>query len=209
MPLAEQLNRGLLPRYQWAAQEYSAAHAGTYVDSVLGRNAAVHRTLLESVGAFEDDVRTGTDYHLGKRIRAARYAIRHVRHSLVRTDYPASLFIYARQQRRWLRNVALLGAESRSWPEVLRAIQTSLVGAAMLLSPLAIPALGPALGVVWAAAFMYSVAAKVRYVAFISRMTGQRYTGIALVSPAVTLLEFGVWALPLLDYPLAARRWQW
>jgi hypothetical protein len=108
-----------------------------------------------------------------------------------------------------LRNVVLLGAQSRSWPEVQRALQTSVVGAVMLFSPLAIPALGPALGVVWWAAFAYSVAAKVRYVAFISRVTGQRYDGIALAAPAVTLLEFGVWALPLLDYPLAARRWQW
>jgi hypothetical protein len=117
--------------------------------------------------------------------------------------------VYARQQRRWLRNVALLGAESRSWPEVGRALQTSLVGAAMLLSPLAILALGPAPGIAWWVAFVYSVAAKVRYVAFASRMTGQGYAGIALLAPAVTLLEFGVWALPLLDYPRAARRWQW
>lgn len=209
MPLLEQFGRGVFPRYQWAAQAYSAAHAGGYLNSLLGRNAAVHRRLLLDVAAFDEDVATGTDYHLGKKIRQAGYAIRHVPDSLVRTEYPASLGQYVRQQRRWLRNVMLLGRRSRSWREVAQAAQTSAVGASMLLLPLAMPLFGGRVAWPWLAAFVHGVAARVRYAAFIGRLTGHDQFDLALLAPSFTLLEFGVWALPLMDYPSAARRWQW
>jgi hypothetical protein len=79
----------------------------------------------------------------------------------------------------------------------------------MLLGPLAIPALGRTALVLWTAGFIYSVAARIRYLAFVNRITGRSRPEAALMAPAFTLLEFLVWALPLLDYPVAARRWQW
>jgi cellulose synthase/poly-beta-1,6-N-acetylglucosamine synthase-like glycosyltransferase len=209
MPLPEQLTGALFSRYQWAVQEYAAAHAGAYLDSLLGRNAAVHRAVLGDVAEFRGDVPTGTDYHLGKRLRRAGYAIRHVPHSLVRTDYPSDLRVYIRQQRRWLRNVVLLGAQSGSWHEVRQAVLTSAVGATMLLTPVMIPVLGQAVLAMWWLAFLHSAAAKVRYVAFASRITGQSDATSALLAPAFTLLEFCVWALPLVDYPFTTRRRQW
>jgi hypothetical protein len=213
MPLPELLDDHRFAVYQWAVQAYAAARAGAYLDAVLGRNAAVRRGILDQIGAFREAVPSGTDYHLGRQIRGAGYAIRHVPHSLVRTDYPRSFGAYARQQRRWLRNVALLGWRSRSWHEVRASVQTSLVGAGMLLGPLAGRALGVAGLALWGAALVHSAGAKVRYVAFAGRSHQWRGGGAgvpaALIAPLLTLLEFGVWALPLLDYVIPARRRQW
>jgi Glycosyltransferase like family 2 len=209
LPLPEQLSESAFARYQGAVQEYAAAHASPYVGGLLGRNAAIDRATLCRIGAFTADAPTGTDYRLAKAVRAAGHKIRHVPDSVVRTEYPDSLRAYHRQQRRWLRNVLLLGRQAAAWGEVRQAAQTSLIGAAMLLWPLAGLVLGRGLLALWCAAFVHSAAAKVRYTAFLGRVLGRSSPGAALLAPVFALMDFGVWALPLLDYPFAGRRHQW
>jgi hypothetical protein len=170
IPLPELLDDHPFVVYQWAVQVYAAARAAANHDALLGRNAAVQRRVLDQIGAFREAVPSGTDYLLGRQLRGAGYAIRHVPHSLVRTDYPASFGAYARQQRRWLRNVVLLGWRSRSWHEVRASVQTSLLGTGMLLGPLAGWALGGGVLALWGAALLHSAGAKVRYIAFASRI---------------------------------------
>jgi GT2 family glycosyltransferase len=214
IPPPEQRWRHDFAAYQWAVQQYSLARAPAYVDGLLGRNAAVRRDALEACGAFAAAVPTGTDYHLAKALRRNGYRIRNVPASLVVTPYATDWGGYARQQRRWLRNVALLGARSGAWNEVRASLQTSLLGAAMLLGGATLFA-GPAGRLpfaLWCLGLAQSAGAKLRYAGF-----GRLLDGRSPDSPARSLLaalgyslgEFVVWALPLTDYPVAARRIQW
>jgi hypothetical protein len=220
-PAVEQAG-GAFVFYQWAVQQFAAAHAGRYLEALFGRNAAVRRAALDAAGAFDADVPTGTDYQLGRALRRAGFAIRHVPHSLVQTRYPETLGAYARQQRRWLRNVAVLGARSGAWDEAARTLRTSAVGAGMLAGPLLALLTGGWLFPLWAAAFTYSAAAKVRYALFCRALVapvsgstsalGQQRAPIdatARLAPVVTLLEYGIWVLPLLDYLSPRRRRVW
>jgi cellulose synthase/poly-beta-1,6-N-acetylglucosamine synthase-like glycosyltransferase len=209
LPLAEQLAAHPFVTYQGAVQGYAAVHAGPFVESVLGRNAAVRRTTLDEVGAFDVDAPTGTDYTLGKALRARGHPIRHVPESLVRSRYPVTIGAYRRQQRRWLRNVLLLGIRAGAWSEVARAVLTSLVGAAMLVAPvLGLLRWRPML-TLWLVAVVYSVAARARYRAFLGRLLGDKDPFAWLLAPLSTFVDFWVWTSPLLDYPSAARRHQW
>jgi hypothetical protein len=210
----EQRWRQDFPAYLWAVQQYGLTRAPAYVDGLLGRNVAVRRDALEACGAFAADVPTGTDYHLAKALRWNGYRIRNVPASLVVTPYPADWGTYARQQRRWLRNVALLGAQAGAWNEVRASLQTSLLGAAMLAGGATLFA-GPAGRLpfaLWCLGLAQGAAARLRYTGF-----GRLLDGRPLDPPARSLLaalgysvgEFVVWALPLTDYPVAARRRKW
>ncbi|HEX2037877.1 MAG TPA: glycosyltransferase [Chloroflexota bacterium] len=233
MPLAEQRGGSDFALYQWAVQQYSLANQPPYGEGLLGRNAAIRRDALEAAGAFSAPVPTGTDYHLAKALLRRGYRIRSVPASLVATPYATAWSRYARQQRRWLRNVTLLGARFGAWHEVRASLQTSLLGAAMLIAPGALligtvlgrlgasarrPAGGALAGavvrlvfVMWCLAMVHSSLAKVRYLAFGRLLAGQGPIGLRHAATAVqyTLGEFAVWALPLLDYPHATRRRRW
>jgi GT2 family glycosyltransferase len=208
MPPPEQVAGNDFALYQWAVQRYAGARAPRYVTGLLGRNAAVRRDALERAGAFDAGVPAGTDYHLAKALVAAGYRIVDVPSSRAVTPYAATWARYAGQQRRWIRNVVLLGVRNHAWAEVRRNLQTSLTGAAMLLAPLAAPLAGRLLLIAWLLALAHSTAAKLRYLAF-----GRALDGTRRLSPlrllAYTLAEFAVWALPLLDYPSEARRRRW
>jgi cellulose synthase/poly-beta-1,6-N-acetylglucosamine synthase-like glycosyltransferase len=214
IPPPEQRRACAFAHYQWAVQQYRLAHAPVYVDGILGRNAAVRREALERCGAFDADVPTGTDYHLAKALRRHGYRIRSVPASLVETPYATGWGGYARQQRRWLRNVAVLGARFGAWNEVRASVQTSLLGVAMLLGGASLFA-GPAGRVpfaLWCLGLAQSALAKLRYVAFGRLVDGRSPAPLpAALPPALeyTFGEFAVWTLPLADYPVAARRRRW
>lgn len=197
--------------YQWAVQQYSLARAPAYGDGLLGRNAAVRRDALVACGTFDVPVPTGTDYHLAKALRRHGYRIRNVPASLVVTPYATGWDAYARQQRRWLRNVALLGIRSRAWGEVRASLQTSFLGVAMLLGATTVGA-GRLPFALWCLALAQSAVAKLRYLSFGRALDG-RCPGHPLRNLIMTLGytvgEFVVWALPLVDYPVAARRRRW
>ncbi|MBV9357766.1 MAG: glycosyltransferase family 2 protein, partial [Chloroflexi bacterium] len=194
LPLAEQLATRPFVTYQGAAQVYAGAHAGPIVESLLGRNAAVRRSVLDEVGAFDLEAPTGTDYVLGKALRARGHVIRHVPESLMRSEYPVGVLAYQRQQRRWLRNVLVLGSRAGAWNEVTRALATSLLGAAMLLAPLAGLVCWRPLWKLWLVGFVASAAARLRYRAFLARLLGEEVRAGRLLAPLYVLVDFWVWA---------------
>ena len=73
---------------------YAGARYQDYVSSIKGTNCAVRREALEVAGAFEADVPTGTDYHLGRRLHERGYRIRYVSDSLNKTKYSETLRSY-------------------------------------------------------------------------------------------------------------------
>ena len=212
-PLSDQLTVNTPAICRWAAELYSSAHAPAEGSGLLGRNTAVTRQAVEKAGAFRAHVPTGTDYHLAKSLSSIGIEIIRVRSSEVATHYPDDIRLYARQQRRWLRNVALLGFRFGAYREVAMALLTSVVGLGMLLAPIAALLLGPWLLSLWLVAVAHSAMSKARYLAFAASATTvleprARALAYATVIP-ITLLDFAVWASPLPDYLSEKGRTAW
>ncbi|MFN8377221.1 MAG: glycosyltransferase [Anaerolineae bacterium] len=192
---------------QWFSDVYSRASWGEYTSGILGRNAAITRAALLDIGAFETPVPTGTDYHMAKELLAHGYQIR-VADSQVSTQFADTFRSYRRQQARWLRNVVIQGRAYGETEEVAANLVPSLLGAVMLLLPLAGLLVGPMAWVVWMGLFAHTVASRARYCRFGEIVTGQHFSGYLLI-PAYALLDFLVWAAVLPEYarPRARRRW--
>jgi cellulose synthase/poly-beta-1,6-N-acetylglucosamine synthase-like glycosyltransferase len=92
-----------------------------------GRNAAVTRVALEEVGGFRTPARSGTDYTLAQELRRRGFSIVYVPDARMPTRYPHRFGAYARQQRRWLRNIFVLGRRYRVNQDVRNATVTFLL----------------------------------------------------------------------------------
>jgi cellulose synthase/poly-beta-1,6-N-acetylglucosamine synthase-like glycosyltransferase len=212
-PLPECLSRSAVAAFRWSADAYAAAHAAPETTGLHGRNAAVTRHALDRAGKFSADVPSGTDYHLAKSLIAAGVRIRRVAESEVSTRDRPGIAAYARQQRRWLRNVVLLGLRFRARREVLAALQTSLLGLVMMIMPAVALLLGPSVLICWLLAVGHGALSKVRYLAF-ARLS---HDDLGRVVPArifvqavpVTLAELAVAVGPLVDYLNPKRRPSW
>lgn len=76
---------------------------------VLGRNVAMTREALDRIGGFRVPAPSGTDYTLAQELRRAGYQIIYVPGFPMITNYAETWTSYIRQQRRWLRNIYVLG----------------------------------------------------------------------------------------------------
>jgi cellulose synthase/poly-beta-1,6-N-acetylglucosamine synthase-like glycosyltransferase len=151
---------------QAATQLYAALHGPEYTPGILGRNAAVHRSLLMETGALDVPAPTGTDYVLAKTLLAAGARIRHVPDSLMPTECPATAREYVRQQSRWLKNLLLVGYRFRDWFHVRAALVSIALGFAMLGLPLLLPLAGPAVIWLYLVLWTHTILARLRYVGF-------------------------------------------
>jgi cellulose synthase/poly-beta-1,6-N-acetylglucosamine synthase-like glycosyltransferase len=212
-PLPGELDSSLLARYRWAADLYASARAGDEVHGLLGRNAALTRAALEKAGAFQSAVTAGTDYHLAKSLLAQGFHIRNVPESEVESSHAVSLAEYWRQQRRWLRNVAVLGMRFGAHQEMAASLRTSVIGLGMITLPLMALLVGPAPLGVWLMALCHSSLSKWRYLRFCEvshRLGPKRRSPFQVVQlPGLTLWESFVGASTLLDYAQPSRRLSW
>jgi cellulose synthase/poly-beta-1,6-N-acetylglucosamine synthase-like glycosyltransferase len=208
-PLVEQEDRPL-PLYVWSADAYSSALGPEHVGGLLGRNAAVRREALDRIGGLSFEARTGTDYQLARRLIEAGYRIRHVRESVVRSEYPGTVGEYRRKQSRWLRNLVQYQGRHRSRQHLMATARTLGVGAAMLAMPAVGGLVARPLLLPWAWLFAHAVASKARYASFAATLAGRPVSPRLLASlPALTLLDFAVWALAAVDLLSARRRARW
>jgi cellulose synthase/poly-beta-1,6-N-acetylglucosamine synthase-like glycosyltransferase len=212
-PLTAQLASSVLATYRWSADAYANAHAPRDGEGLFGRNAAVSRAALAAAGDLRADVATGTDYHLAKSLLASGLRIRQVAESQVATRYPESVPAYLRQQRRWLRNLMVHGWRFRAYHEVAVTLRSSLIGLGMLALPAALPLAGRGLLVLWLLALLNSAAGKVRYLAFaasVERNANRRVIAAGWASALpLSLVEFVVWAAPLIDLLVPSWRRKW
>jgi glycosyltransferase involved in cell wall biosynthesis len=116
LPLPDQLSNALV-RYQWGKDRFWGDMQGPTTGGVLGRNCAIRRTTLDQLGAFDDDVSSGTDYHLSQRLRQAGIPIAWTG-AWVYSEYPDDNLAYIRMWRRWIKNVLVQGVGARSYREV-------------------------------------------------------------------------------------------
>ncbi len=105
-PLASQRHIPLV-QYQWCRDSYNLDCAGPVANGILGRNSAITRQRLDSVGAFEEDAATGTDYLLSKKLLANGASIAAANTSRVEAEYPATASDYLAMWRRWIKNLAV------------------------------------------------------------------------------------------------------
>lgn len=208
-PRADQMTR-VLPLYRWIADVASSARQGPYIEGLLGRNAAVTRAAVDRIGGLDFIARTGTDYQLARRLVQANISIRYVGESLVPSAYPETLRVYRQKQSRWLRNLLLHGRRAGAWHDVRVTLRTVATGMAMLMGMLVAPRAGRAACALWALLVTYATVAKLRYAWFASRMYAQPLSArLAGAIPALTMIDFVVWALPVIDLLHPARREQW
>lgn len=206
-PLRKQRGNAVV-MHQWRTDLYVQARQPRYVNGLLGRNVALTRAALDSVGAFAAVARTGTDYYLAKQLLQHGYRIRYVRDSAIPTRYPQTVGSYRRRQSRWLRNLLLHGPGFGAHDEVKAALRTCIIGTVMWALPCAALWLGPALLALWGALWTHAILARIRYAWF-----AQAYRGVPIeprhlmLMPWHALLDFVAWSLPALDMLL--RRYEW
>lgn len=214
-PLRQQLGLPFVI-HQWCTQLYTLACAPDHAPGLQGANCALRRDALERAGGFALDVRTGTDYHLAKRLLQLGYRIRLVRDSLAQTRYPDTYSSYWRRQSRWVRNLMLHGPGFGDVPLIRAAQRTAAIGLAMLsVPPAAVLAAG--LGVrslatwmlgIWSVLFWYTFLARMRYVSF-----ARLHPDIAVpvrtyaLIPLHMVVDFVAWAVPLVDRVLRPQQW--
>ena len=89
-------------------------------------------------------------------------------------------------------------------------LKTVSVGALMLLTPLTVFWLGSSILWLWLMVFIHAICSKLRYVLFTARMH-QRPVAWRVIMCLIplALIDFGVWALPILDLLNSKRRQQW
>lgn len=208
-PLAQQMNNPFVVS-QAASHLYTSLHKPEYVSGLLGRNCALRRMLLQASCGLEAFAPAGTDYVLAKEVLNCGARIRAVPHSRIRTRYPDSAKRYVRQQRRWLRSVAVHGWRYGAKHEMCTSLRTSLTGAIMLLLPLVGFQARPWLLRVWSLLLLQALLARLRYLCFLSSMLERPLrVGDVVWQGPLLLLDFVAWTQPLADYVRKRNMWEW
>ena len=203
----QRANRFVLHR--WFTKLYSEAGWGRYADGLVGANTALRRDVLEAIGGFTAEVKTGTDYHMAKKLRHHGYPIRYVPDSVVSTAYAETVANYWTQQARWLRNVVMHGLRFGAYGEVARCLLPSFLGLGMLAGlPIGL-VLGPVGVAAWALGWVFVLVSRVRYMRFGTLLTGYPFGTGYLWLPFYIALDFGVWALTALQYLFREGRSRW
>lgn len=160
--------------YQYASQMVGLApgQAPSYIKGLLGRNSAVRRAVLDSVHAFDEDVATGTDSFLAKKLIAAGHRIRFVPESVVETEYPSRFGAYSRQQSRWFRNNVVRNWQFRNYSRTSRALVPIGIATAMLFLPMVAIFAWP-VTVLWLILFGYMYRTRVKALRNLQTIDGE------------------------------------
>ncbi|MGH2457606.1 MAG: glycosyltransferase [Chloroflexota bacterium] len=208
-PLDEQMDK-TLPAYAWFADLASAARSPAYVEGLLGRNAALTRQALDRSGGLAFSARTGTDYHLAKRLIRSGFRIRQVGASVVPSRYPERLGAYRRQRSRWLRNLLIHGHRYGATRDVAATLGTILTGALMVIAPALAPVAGRRVLMPWCWLVAHALGSKLRSALFTARVYQRPIPVRVLVGlPWLTIVDFAVWASPIFDLLSPRRRERW
>jgi cellulose synthase/poly-beta-1,6-N-acetylglucosamine synthase-like glycosyltransferase len=103
--------------YQWGIDRAVDRNRPAQSAGISGANTAITRRALIASGAFDEDVQTGTDYHLARQIHRAGIEIRYVE-APVQTRYAKSASVFLSRRARWLRNTMMHGFRFKDLPEI-------------------------------------------------------------------------------------------
>lgn len=207
-PLPSQMQKPFV-LLQWFTTLYNYGLWGETTTGLLGCNIAVRRAAVDEIGAFEADVRTGTDYHMAQELLARGHQIRFVVSSSVQTEFPETLGSYRRRQTRWIRNVVTHGLYYHDYREVRHGLITSVIGLGMLLGPVLVWIFGLIALAGWGLLWIHVLASRVRYMRFGEVVSGVSFGRGYLMLPLYTLYDFYIWASVLPQYASSVSRRQW
>lgn len=200
----------LLPRYAWAMDMVTDAHTPIHIHGLRGANTIMTRRALDASGGLQFTARTGTDYQLAQRLLHVGRRIRYVGGSVVPSEYAETFRTYRQRQSRWLRNLLMYGRRSGAHADMQASFKTIGTGTAMLAAPLAHPLLGWLIITPWSVLFVHALCSKLRYILLAAKLQ-RRPISLQLLIGLVplTLVDFVVWASPILDLLTRKRREQW
>ncbi len=208
-PLPNQINNSFVVA-QSALHIYQAMHVPPYEPQLRGRNIVLQRAVLEQAWRTAEELPSGWDYLLAQDVANQGIAIRQATHSLIPTEYPATVREYISEQRRWLRNLAVHGFHRRKWDAVWRSVQASLIGLLMLGLPLGAPLFGRLSLFIWLLLYLHALLSRLRYLACGCRVLNIPITARrAAMQVPMLFIEFVCWVAPLQDYLPHKRRWSW
>ena len=164
-PLVEQRCRPFV-QMQWCIDNYGRSRAGSYIQGLIGRNAAVKRDLLAETGDFSRSAKIGTDYLLARQILAVGKQIMYCHNSVVETEFHSEFGGYQRQQTRWLRNILLHGKDFGVQDQVLGVFCQMISGFIFIILTGLSLLFNELLLVSWALLIVFAWLSRVRYLWF-------------------------------------------
>ena len=182
---------------------------GSISEGLSGANTAVTREALERAGGFTDDVATGIDYHLAKRLRNAGYTICYVQ-SAVETEYAKTSTEFVRRHSRWLRNSFLHGREFHDKDAVISSLKTMLLGNAILFLLLTTPLTKTRgfMTLVFALGFLTTI--RFRYLRALGKEQDCPIPSAVFIKlPVITFLDVVSWAVPAFELLSKRGRTKW
>jgi cellulose synthase/poly-beta-1,6-N-acetylglucosamine synthase-like glycosyltransferase len=208
-PLADQRTSTLV-RCQWFGDRLHASGLARYVDGLHGRNSALRRQVVKAVGAFDPEVRTGTDYVLSQVLRLGGFQILAVPSSRVASEYPSTTGSYLRMWRRWNKNLLLHGARYDAWRDVRGVLAGAAVAATTWLALLLTPLVGaPALGLS-AVLLLVATLNRLRRVCLGAELAGEPISWRLLMTvPLQSGLDMAAVLLAVYDALMPGRRSRW
>lgn len=208
-PKADQLSIPLV-QYQWLGDLVWFSQMTQTVDGVLGRNCALVRNVLDDIGGFDAEVRTGTDYFMSRLLVKAGYDIQAVPESRIATEFPDSPRGYLRMLRRWRKNLLVHGPPFGYWKDVKGVLAAGVVYSLIPSLAILTPVLGPIGLVTSVLLFSVAVANRLRDLAVGARLAGWKLSrGWLFRLPFYTCLEMLAVLLAVRDYLDADLRSQW
>lgn len=195
--------------YQWAMQVRDDGRLGRYGAGLLGRNCAVKHTVLLASCALGAQVRTGTDYHLARRLLRCGHRIRNVPESVVASEFPDSFGAYLRQQARWLGNLLIHGLATGDRPHVVHVLVTGAVGLAGLFLPVAALWGQARAMILWVWLATHGLLVRLRCVAVAREMGIPVGPLIIALLPPFLLTDWTAWAYAITRVIFPAIRWRW
>ncbi len=195
---------------QWAPLWYSDMwYRPRYSNGILGRNAALWRSVVAVAWADQHPVATGTDYYLARRVLMAGARIRLVPDSIVMTDSAPTLRHYIRQRSRWVANLLVIGREWDDATLVRAGGQSGVVGMVLLLLPLTVLVSRAWGAAVWLLGWGSLLLVRVRYLAVWNRAHGVPVLrGLSPTTGVMMVADMVAWSRALLvGVGLLPRRW--
>ena len=195
---------------QWYTDSYARARSPSHLEGLIGRNAAVSRAALVRSGGFSRPVPIGTDYYLARQLVASGVTIRYVHHSAVQTEFKTNGRAYLRQQSRWLRNILLHGRAFGATRQVSNALRHCLVGAGVVLWPLALPLTKKLGAATWLCVLAHGTMSRFRYTRFGELTLAQPLRlRVYLLAPLLMLLDMFMLLYTLIEWMLPDLRESW
>jgi cellulose synthase/poly-beta-1,6-N-acetylglucosamine synthase-like glycosyltransferase len=195
--------------YQWGIDRAVDRNRPAQSAGISGANTAITRRALIASGAFDEDVQTGTDYHLARQIHRAGIEIRYVE-APVQTRYAKSASVFLSRRARWLRNTMMHGFRFKDLPEIRSTTITVLLGCGVCFVPLSWRWTRGKGMLAWLLGLSFLIFRRHQYSISLARERSIRLPfGYYCRLPWYVLLDQSVAIRALIDLAFPKRRWRW